>query len=119
MMNSSQISPAQVDNKLETVRNDVDDNQHKLIQCRVSFFTPFVLYSYLMMFVVDISKDAYETEILDFLSKEMSIAQVFYDYVKLQESYHEKMLEQIKNYIPALEGVIGELNIVCFYINLP
>lgn len=52
-------------------------------------------------------KDAYETEVLDFMSKEMSISQVFYEYVRMQASYHEKMLAQINHYIPVLEGVIG------------
>ena len=56
-------------------------------------------------------KDAYETEILDFLSKEINIAQVFYNYVKLQVSYHEKMLAQINHHIPALEGIIGKYSI--------
>lgn len=45
---------------------------------------------------------------LDFLSKEMSIAQVFIDYVKLQASYHEQALAAINHCIPVLEGIISK-----------
>ncbi|KAI2799563.1 hypothetical protein RDWZM_007581 [Blomia tropicalis] len=85
MQNSSQLSQSQTESKLELLRNDLDDNNQKLCQFR----------------------DVYETELLDFLSKEISIASVFYDYVKLQADYHEKMLAQINHYIPVLEGVIA------------
>jgi len=59
-------------------------------------------------------KDSYETELLDFLSKEISIAKLFYDYVKLQAAYHEKTLAQINHYIPLLEGVIGMA--FCYFV---
>lgn len=84
LMNSSQVAQFQTDTKLETVRKDLEDHEYKLYQCR----------------------DAYETEVLDFLSKEMSIAQVFIDYVKLQASYHEQALAAINHCIPVLEGII-------------
>lgn len=57
-------------------------------------------------------------ELLDFLSKELSISQVFYDYIKLQEAYHEQMLKKIQHYIPVLEGVLGKCQVrLCFDLN--
>lgn len=58
--------------------------------------------------IISPPQDAYETEVLDFLSKEMSIAQVFIDYVKLQASYHEQALAAINHCIPVLEGIISK-----------
>jgi len=37
MENSSQISPHQAENKLETLKNEVEENQNKLFQCRVNY----------------------------------------------------------------------------------
>lgn len=52
----------------------------------------------------------------EFLSKELSISEIFFQYIKYLEIYHENMLQQIRHYIPALEGVLSKFEFNNFLI---
>ncbi|UXI15077.1 hypothetical protein NH340_JMT01020 [Sarcoptes scabiei] len=70
--------------KIDTLKKEMDYCEQKLEQCR----------------------DFHEILMFDFLSKELSISEIFFQYIKSLEIYHDQMLKQIRHYIPVLNGVL-------------
>lgn len=104
---NSQLVVHSNDSKIESLRKDVEDCQQKLYQFRVNILIYFIYQPEFNLF----SKDSYESEIFKFMSKELDISEIFSEYINLQASYHERMLNEIKTYIPLIGGVLGKIYI--------
>lgn len=53
-------------------------------------------------------QDAYEFELLSFLSKEVDISDIFKEHFQLQLEYHRNMLSKLQEYVPKFEGIFGK-----------
>lgn len=96
-------------NKVDAVKEELEDIELKVEQCRVNINIFHIMYVIIFINtqIIFSLQDSLASEIFQLISREAELSSVLMELIKHQRSYHQTALAVLDEIVPELETVIG------------